>query len=136
MEILPVIVEKSKGGFCAYHKGNWSFSVEAENLDLLKRNVNLEVSYYLYNKLKNVHCCTYKRDLYPTVKYQYNVNKLLGEVRPLIRLKTLADFAGLTSVSLSYYLGGQRQVSEKVFLNLVNAVHDIVFALNEIVLAK
>jgi len=74
--------------------------------------------------------------MYPAVKYHYNINKLLGEVRPLIRLKTLADFAGLTSVSLSYYLGGQRKVSEKVFLNLVNAVHEIVFALNEIVLTK
>ncbi|MDM8161855.1 hypothetical protein QUH73_18710 [Labilibaculum sp. K2S] len=136
MEKLLVIIEKSKCGFCAYHKGNWNFSVEAKSIDQVKRMVNFEVSLYLFNKLKNIHCCSFNRDMYPTVNYQYNVNKLLDEVRPLIKLKTLADFAGLTSVCLSYYLGGQRKVSEKVFLNLVNAVHKITFTLNEIVGTK
>jgi hypothetical protein len=131
MNKILVIVEKSRLGFCAYHSGEIRLKVEALNLEELKKKVNIEVSKNWYKKLKKRTCTDCRKDRYPVVTYYYDVKKLLDYIKPYVKLKSLSDRAGLTEVSLSYYLNGKRNISENTFVLLVKTIHNIVLELSD-----
>ncbi|MFA9372296.1 MAG: hypothetical protein ACERIH_11360 [Labilibaculum antarcticum] len=131
MNEILVIVEKSKLGFCAYHKGEYPLKVEALNLVEIKEKVNIEVSKKWYEKIKNRPCPNDRNDCYPVVRYYYDVKKLLNYIKPYVKQKALSDRAGLTEVALSYLMNGKRNVSEKTFILLVKTIHYIVLELSD-----
>lgn len=123
MNEIVVHVERTQNGFVAFGNEKINIKEEASNLDLLKKKVNTEIAYAWYNTVDK-HAKDSKSN-YPKVKYCYNVKKLLLDIHPLVKHKTLAKYSGITYVTLSYYMNGHKNCSEEYFLRLIHAIGKI-----------
>ena len=129
---FKVVVEKTENGFLGYCNGEFSFKVKSPNIELLRREVNREISGILQKKIEMHKYINYSHNLNPRVHYIFDVQKLLHDIQPYIKFKTLAEHAGITNVTLSYYLHGHKSSTEKNFMKLVKAIQAISLKLQDL----
>ena len=129
MNEITVVVEKTKTGFCANSSEFVRFKLEAPSLELLKLNVKAEVSALLLQKIEQNRFNSVAMGKYPKIRFAFNVKKLLDQIHPFVKHKALADFAGLTPITLSHYQNGHKSPTEKNFMKLLDGLRAITMEL-------
>lgn len=129
MSEIIVIIEKESKNFVAYTSEEITFHVIDSNLDELKKKVyNIVYDFYKRKRKKYSECGSA-----PKVTFRYNVQKLLMDVNGMVSKRSLARYAKMNSITLSYYAMGERNATERTFLKLLDGIRNIIRDLDKIV---
>ena len=109
--MIEFIIERTKGKFIAKCSSEQKFTYNSPKIDSLKNKIVRD----LESKLGYV----------PPLLFRYSLKSYLTELRPFLRYSLIANYAGLTSVTLSYYISGERNPTEQSFFQTISAVQQI-----------
>jgi Fic family protein len=106
------VIERNSGEYTGTSTQSSKLRYRSSTLDQLKKEIsNYQRKRYGEKKL---------------IRYRYSLSSLLIDLRPYLSYSMIAKYAGMSQVTLSYYLKGCRTPSETSFLKVIGAVQKII----------
>ena len=109
---MEIYIEKRNGTYLAKTITKEAMVYSAKTIETLKNRIEKDL------KKRN-------NDV-PKIHYTYSLRSFLLEVKPYVKQNAIASCAGLSNVTLSYYIKGERNPTEKNFKQTINAVNKII----------